>query len=126
MIEIARKHWYVKKWKKIELHPLGITEQSHRRNCLETLFCQIIFLQETTTSGVIHLVQLHKVFWKFSKVEHQGRARNYVNPDVLPVLPKTPVVWQHKLKQIAKKNHSHIHSLNILRKAARLLKSLFG
>ena len=44
---------YVKNGKKIELHPLGITEQSHRRNCLETLFCQIIFLQKTSTSRVI-------------------------------------------------------------------------
>ena len=38
------------------------------------------------------------VLKSYLKVEHQSRAQNYVNPDVLPVLPKTPVVWQHKLK----------------------------
>ena len=86
---------------------MGITEQSHRRNYLETLLPDHLFAGNhhvrSDTPGAV----AQSVLKSYLKVEHQSRAQNYVNPDVLPVLPKTPVVWQHKFKQIAKKSFTH-------------------
>ena len=64
MIEIARKHWYVKKWKKIELHPVGGSQSRAMEEIAKKHFCHIffffiVFVQSPPTSGVAYL--LHTV-----------------------------------------------------------------
>ena len=57
------------------------SSRDHRAEAMKKVaekhFFAILSLWGTTTSGVIHLVHLHKVFLKsYLKVEHQGRATN--------------------------------------------------